>query len=101
MPAERDSAATVDPSLPFNPIQKAEFERVFEATRIPQAIHVNFVVEWVNGALLDLLGYSPSEMIGKPITYFINQDSNDAIFFGDGSPGQASQQGTVLGQGKG
>jgi signal transduction histidine kinase len=48
----------------------------------------------VNGALLDLLGYSPSEMIGKPITDFINQDSNDAIFFGDGSPGQADQQGT-------
>ena len=72
----------LDPARPWTAREKAAFEQAFDLSRVPQVIHVDFVVQKVNSALLNIIGFSEEEVIGKPVFTYLGQESSTDVLYG-------------------
>ena len=92
-PVAEEADGLAQPIQFLSGAQRAEFEGLFNLSRVPQLIHVNFVIQKVNSALQNIVGFSEEEMIGKPAFAFLAQESSTDVLYGQAglNSGQAVQ----------
>ena len=55
-PTAEEAEGSPLPFQRFSEAQRAQFESLFNLSRVPQLVHVNFVIQKVNSALQNIIG---------------------------------------------